>query len=204
MKYDDDKWAVSEMKGFTLIELMIVIAVTGIVLSVSAVKFDSYIKDDAVDKAAYKIKYDISYLQNMKMSDTRDYKILFDNTEKSYTCFRDDDDDDIVDAGEMLFDPVTKREMKYDFAIPAVRSGSVQNFRKIELESINIYDQSGASAMSSGKVILYVDKYGSLQVRTAGVYGDISSNTANTIVIKLDDYRRTLTLYPITTDMKIE
>ncbi len=190
------------MKGFTLIELMIVIAVTGVVLAIAGAKFDTYLKDDAVDKAAYKMKYDITHIQNLKISDTRDYKILIDNNNKTYTCFRDDDGDDIPDNGEILQEPATKGPMTYRFANGGI-NGSPRIFNDVELSRVEIFDSTGASALSGGTVVLFIDRYGALRVDNGGVYRDLSSNLTSRIVLSIGGFSRTLILYPLTTDINI-
>lgn len=195
---------VRKQSGFTLIELMVVIGVTGLVLAVAAVKFDSYIKDDAVDKAVYKMKYDITYLQNRKLADTRDYKMEIDVAGKSYTCFIDDDNDNIPDTNEVLTEPATKQPMRYEFAVSGVRQGSITVYKNIVLTSAVVYNRSGSSAESGGRIILFIDKYGAVQVWNGTQYEDISSNNESKIVLNNGTYTRTLTMYPLSTDMKIE
>ena len=76
---------VRSSKGFSLIELMIVIAVLGIVLAIAAPNFTAYRDKTNLKEAARGISSDMLLAKQRAVSESRNYQIDFSEAANTYT-----------------------------------------------------------------------------------------------------------------------
>jgi len=76
---------IKQVKGFSLTELMIVIAILGIVSAIAAPKFNTYRQNTDLRKAARNLSSDISYWRQRAVADNVCYRITFNQAANNYT-----------------------------------------------------------------------------------------------------------------------
>ncbi|MGM0508824.1 MAG: pilus assembly FimT family protein [Fusobacteriota bacterium] len=209
-------------KGFTLIELIIVISVIGILMGVFPVIFDDYIEDRKLESGINKIRYDIIYLQNLKFSSTENYMIKFkkegdsvqvigkEGVDFDYVCYNDKDGDhepkysSNEEENEIIIDPLTKKYMMYDFDNPQY---TTRELEELSLKEVKFYNENDGA-----NTVLWFDKIGEFKV-----YEDVNDTNSDWVSMKYfenesGNYNHItleknleidLILYPLTTDMKI-
>jgi prepilin-type N-terminal cleavage/methylation domain-containing protein len=78
---------IKESKGFSLIELMIVLAITGIVATISSYSYKRYVDNAYLRTAARQLVTDINTMKGVAVSQMNTpVTIYFDKTANSYTC----------------------------------------------------------------------------------------------------------------------
>jgi prepilin-type N-terminal cleavage/methylation domain-containing protein len=76
---------VRSSKGFSLIELIIVIAIFGIVLAIAASNFTAYRDNTNLREAARSISSDMLLVKQRAVSESRNYRIDFSEAANTYT-----------------------------------------------------------------------------------------------------------------------
>jgi type II secretion system protein H len=76
---------IKSSRGFTVIEMMIVIAIIGIVLSVAIPNISSYRQNTNLKEAARDISSDISFYRQSAVAENRGYRINFSAVANTYT-----------------------------------------------------------------------------------------------------------------------
>jgi prepilin-type N-terminal cleavage/methylation domain-containing protein len=80
---------VRSSKGFSLIELMIVIAILGIVLAIAAPNFNKYRQNTNLREAARDLASDISLYRQRAVAENIHYQIVFNQAANNYTVQRE-------------------------------------------------------------------------------------------------------------------
>ena len=79
---------VNQQKGFTLIELIIVMGIMGILATIAAPSFQNYIRNQNLKTAARGITSDFFATREQALSENVRYRITFDQAGNSYTIAR--------------------------------------------------------------------------------------------------------------------
>ena len=79
---------VNQQKGFTLIELIIVMGIMGILATIAAPSFQNYIRNQNLKTAARGITSDFFATREKALSENVMYRIHFDQAGNSYTIAR--------------------------------------------------------------------------------------------------------------------
>lgn len=75
-------------RGFTLVELIIVIAIAGIVLAIAAPNFTGYRQNTNLKEATRNLSADIQYWKQRAVAENRSYRISFDTAGNSYSVLK--------------------------------------------------------------------------------------------------------------------
>jgi len=76
---------IKQAKGFSLIELIIVIAILGIVSAIAAPNFNKYRQNTNLKEAARDLASDISYWRQRTVAENIRYRIVLNKSENSYS-----------------------------------------------------------------------------------------------------------------------
>jgi len=79
---------VNQQKGFTLIELIIVMGIMGILATIAVPTFQNYIRNQNLKTAARGITSDFFATREKALSENVRYRITFDQASNSYTIAR--------------------------------------------------------------------------------------------------------------------
>jgi type IV fimbrial biogenesis protein FimT len=92
----------NKQSGFTLTEMMIVIAITAIFAAIAVPNFLSYLPKHRLNGAARQVMGDLMAARMKAVSQNNDFKVLFDISinNHEYTILYDDNNDGNIDVGE--------------------------------------------------------------------------------------------------------
>lgn len=76
-------------KGFTLVEMMIVIAIIAIVIAIASPSFYKYRQNTNLKEATRELTADIAYWRQTTVAENRRYRIVFNQTANNYTIQRE-------------------------------------------------------------------------------------------------------------------
>lgn len=140
------------MKAFTLIEIIMVIAIIGILAVISMPAFVS--SHDALKvKSAYRqLMQDIRYVQQLSIARQQKHGIYFIGTGNSYFAYRQA-------TGNTVIDPATRKQLSVFFGVvgqPAtiMISSSYGVPGGVEFDSLGAPYSTGAATSSGGTVTL--------------------------------------------------
>ena len=72
-------------KGFSLVEVVIVVALIGIVATIAVPNFQNYIRNRNLKIAAQEISSEFFVTRERALSESRTYRLVFDDTANQYT-----------------------------------------------------------------------------------------------------------------------
>ncbi len=147
-------------KGFTLIELMIVMAILGIVLAIAAPNFTKYLHNTNLKNAVRDLAGDIHNTKQTAAAQAVHYEMIFDNTNNKY---------EIKKCGSNSTDPCN---VKTADKSPASVAGYIA-IDSLTYPSSKISFQPRGTISPSGSITLKNDK-GSTATITSTIMGKVS------------------------------
>ena len=89
---------IDKKRGFTLVELMIVIAVIAIISAIAAPNFTTYMAQRRLNGAARMVMSDLIAARQKAVTQNNQFRVIFSGNQ--YTILDDDDNDGSADGGE--------------------------------------------------------------------------------------------------------
>ncbi len=199
-------------KGFTLIELMVVIAIVAVLFGIAPLILGEQMKDSDVTQTISKIKYDLQYLQNMSLRKSGNYLIAFRKSisegvtvdglpgrEFDYVCFEDKDNNRIASIDEIIYDTAENENMMYIFDSEDGRY-SKSFFKNVNLKTVE-FKYTGED---SGKLIRF-DRFGGIEVYTGATWEEMHEKSKVEVTLFSDSSKgKVLEIYPLTSEMYIK
>lgn len=86
--------------GFTLLELMIVVAVLGIVSAIAAPNYTNYMAERRLKGAARMVMSHLMAARQNAVSKNHEFKVFFNNDQRTFTILADANNNGTADTGE--------------------------------------------------------------------------------------------------------
>jgi type II secretion system protein H len=124
--------------GFTLTELMVVVAISGMVAVAAAPSVISRVPNHRLNRANWQVYMDLNEAKSRAVSENREIVVNVNTSTKTYTFWSDANDNDVRDTGEVV-------------------SRTLSEFHKISMSAYPsqfIFNQDGT--MESGYYYAYI------------------------------------------------
>ena len=113
---------IDKKRGFTLVELMIVIAVIAIISAIAAPNFTTYMAQRRLNGAARMVMSDLMAARQKAVTQNNQFRVIFSGNQ--YTILDDDDNDGSADGGEITEVRNIQTDY-YDVTISAVTANPI-------------------------------------------------------------------------------
>lgn len=160
-------------RGFTLIEMVILVMITGILGVVFAPQITNSMNDIRLSKAAQKLAMDIRYMRELALSRHDVYGIEFNDEDNSYRLYHWDGANK-----NTIADPHMGGEMVVDFDTIAAFNGVTlgeSSTTDVTVDAFGVpYDANGLALASAASVILHSGSLSTtVQITNSTGYVDI-------------------------------
>ncbi len=142
-------------KGFTLIEMIITMAIIGIVSAIAIPNFSKWKEKHEIDGQAQKIYFDLMLARTAAVKSNNDVRVTFNLVANTYTIHEDNNNDGVVDAGENFKNAILENNVQfaYNVGISDTDNNAVTSAVSFGGTQVVVFDSRG-QANSSGSVLL--------------------------------------------------
>lgn len=102
-------------KGFTLIEMLMAIAIVGIILATAAPNFSKWKEKHQIDGQAQKVYFDLLLARTTAVKTNNNVLVTFNTTAETYTVHDDTDSNGTQDAGEAVKTVTLEEDIQFAF-----------------------------------------------------------------------------------------
>jgi prepilin-type N-terminal cleavage/methylation domain-containing protein len=132
-----------KQKGFSFIEMMIVIVIIGVMATIAASQFDSFFRQQRLKAAGRDLLSDLRLTRSYAVSRRAQYGIYFDQNTRQYILFKD-----LVNPSNYTYDVG-------DSVVKTVSLSSIFSLNNCTFPNTAVVYLSTGSASSSGTVDIY-------------------------------------------------
>lgn len=101
--------------GLTLVELLIAIAILGILTAVSISNFTSWLEANRINAEAQKVYFDLMLAKTSAVKNNNNVIVAFDSSSNTYQIHDDSNSDGVEDAGETIKSVALENGMGFGF-----------------------------------------------------------------------------------------
>jgi prepilin-type N-terminal cleavage/methylation domain-containing protein len=142
-------------KGFTLIEIIITMAIIGIVSAIAIPNFSKWKEKHEVDSQAQKVYFDLMLARTTAIKSNNNVRATFNLVADTYTIHEDSNSDGVVDAGENFKTAILENNVQfaYNVGISDTDGNAVTSAVSFGGAQVVVFDSRG-QANSSGSVLI--------------------------------------------------
>jgi type IV fimbrial biogenesis protein FimT len=154
-------------KGFTLIEIIVTMAIIGIVSSIAIPNFSKWKEKHEINGQAQKVYFDLMLARTNAVKSNNDVRITFDLVAHTYTIHDDSDNDGVADAGENFKNATLESNVQfaYNVGISDTDNNAVTSAVSFGGAQVVVFDSRGQASSSGSVLLLHVSDIGTTNDR---------------------------------------
>jgi len=157
--------------GFTLIELMTVIAIIGITLMIAAPNFTEWAEGHRMNSESQKVYFDMLLARTTAVKNNNNVIVSFDSTNGNYSVLNDTDEDGVQDAGETQKSVILDSKVKFGLNgnVIDVDGNSISNPISLGGGTSVTFNSRGEASTSGGVYMIPRDDVGVKSARMRAI-----------------------------------
>jgi prepilin-type N-terminal cleavage/methylation domain-containing protein len=149
-------------KGFTLIEIIMTMAIIGIVSAIAIPNFSKWKEKHEIDGQAQKVYFDLMLARTAAVKSNNDVRVTFNLAANTYTIHEDNNGDGVADAGENFKNAILENNVQfaYNVGITDTDGNAVTSAVSFGGTQIVVFDSRGQASSSGSALLLHLNDIG--------------------------------------------
>ena len=154
-------------EGFTLIEMIVVLAIAGVIMAIAAPNFSKWKEKHEINGQAQKVYFDLMLARTTAIRNNNLVRVAFNTTNHTYTIHDDTNSDGNQDSGEAVKTGVLENDINFAFnsGMTDVDGNSVTAAVSFGGSTTVNFDSRGQSSSSGSVFLLHTNDIGSTNDR---------------------------------------
>lgn len=140
-------------KGFTLIEMVVTMAIVGIVTAIAIPNFSKWKEKHQINGQAQKVYFDLMLARTTAVKSNNDVRVTFDTTAHTYKIHEDSNSDGSEDADENVKNAILENNVQFAYNTGITDTDGNNVTAPVTFGATLVFDSKG-QASSSGSVLL--------------------------------------------------
>ncbi|MBL4665257.1 MAG: GspH/FimT family protein [Nitrospinaceae bacterium] len=149
-------------KGFTLIEIIITMAIIGIVSAIAIPNFSKWKEKHEIDGQAQKVYFDLMLARTTAVKSNNNVRVTFNLVANTYKIHEDSNDNGVEDGGENLKNAVLENNVQfaYNVGISDTDGNTVTSAVSFGGAQVVVFDSRGQASSSGSVLLLHLNDIG--------------------------------------------
>jgi prepilin-type N-terminal cleavage/methylation domain-containing protein len=170
-EFKEWKRFLESQEGFSLVEMITVVAVMGIILAMAAPNFSKWKEKHEINGQAQKVYFDLMLARTTAVKANNDVRVTFNTTSDSYKVHDDTNGDGVEDSGEALKTITLENNVQFAFnsGISDIDGNSVSAAVSFSGSQTVTFDSRGQASASGSVFMLHTEDVGKTSDRARSI-----------------------------------